>query len=573
MLSTIYDNFKLPIEYVEKTKPILDNLDKDLELTKANEGSEISVYKKILNPQTTFGELCIEPFSKYYTTDVTYLKETQDLCKNINDVVVDKNVIENTWENYKNIKNNKSFLDTYQYIDWSYFKWMNKMGSFLLILGFYNLSSPVINLFAPVFMLIVPFFILKVMGLPVTTASYYNILVQQLKRHAIGQLFTKWNSVTFSKKMYLLFCFGMYLYSIYQNILSCRRFYKNTNYIASTFKNFKTYIDYSVENITYYVNLISEYKKYDEFKNVLLDKKEKLVSYYNKFVGLPTEIVSFKTLPYLGESMKYFYTIYDSSDFKETIEYSFAFNGYLDVMKNISNNVKNKTINKIKLLEDKKTKLVLKQHHHPLIEDKPVKNDLNLKKNKVITGPNASGKTTLLKSTIINILLTQQVGYGYYKSGKITPFHHIHCYMNIPDTNGRDSLFQAEARRCLEILNNMEENKNDRHFAIFDELYSGTNPYEAISSAHAYLKYISKNKKIKFMLTTHFIKLCDLLDDDKKYIENCNMKTTVDDNDIPTYEYKIKKGISKIKGGICVLKDLKYPRKIIANTKKILRTI
>jgi len=229
MLSTIYDKFKLPIEYVEKTKTILDNLDKYLELTKPNVGSKISVYKKILNPQTTFGELCIKPFSKYYTTDITYLKETQDLCKNINDIVVDKN-----------IKNNKSFLDNYQYMDWSYCKWMNKMSSFLLILGFYNLSSPVINLFAPVFMLIVPFFILKAMGLPVTTSSYYNILIKQLKNHAIGKLFTQWNSVSFQRKMYLLFCFGMYFYSIYQNILSCRKFYKNTNYIAKTFKNFKS---------------------------------------------------------------------------------------------------------------------------------------------------------------------------------------------------------------------------------------------------------------------------------------------------------------------------------------------
>ena len=114
--------------------------------------------------------------------------------------------------------------------------------------------------------------------------------------------------------------------------------------------------------------------------------------------------------------------------------------------------------------------------------------------------------------------------------------------MNIPDTNGRDSLFQAEARRCLDILREMDEKKNEKHFAVFDELYSGTNPFEAISSAYSYLHYISKNKNIKFILTTHFIKLCELLEKDNKYIQNCCMETNMY-NDNPQYKYKMKKGI------------------------------
>ena len=66
------------------------------------------------------------------------------------------------------------------------------------------------------------------------------------------------------------------------------------------------------------------------------------------------------------------------------------------------------------------------------------------------------------------------------------------------------------------------------------------------------------------MLTTHFIQLCNNLKKNKN-ITNINMETTITDN-IPSYKYKIKKGISNAKGGISVLKQLNYPDKIVSNT-------
>ena len=47
------------------------------------------------------------------------------------------------------------------------------------------------------------------------------------------------------------------------------------------------------------------------------------------------------------------------------------------------------------------------------------------------------------------------------------------------------------------------------------------------------------------------------------------MKTTITNND-PNYTYKITNGISKIKGGVCVLKQLNYPKELIDTTSKVL---
>ena len=194
-----------------------------------------------------------------------------------------------------------------------------------------------------------------------------------------------------------------------------------------------------------------------------------------------------------------------------------------------------------------------------------------LSQNMILTGPNAAGKTTLIKSTLLNILFSQQVGFGFFKKARITPFDYIHAYINIPDTIARDSLFQAEARRCKQILDTIELNPKKKHFCIFDELYSGTNPYEAIGSAYSYLHYMNGFKNVKYMLTTHFIKLCTLFENDKK-TTNYNMQTKMIDEKA-IYSYKLIKGYSTIRGGICVLRELRYPYQILRSTKKIMRSL
>jgi DNA mismatch repair ATPase MutS len=202
-----------------------------------------------------------------------------------------------------------------------------------------------------------------------------------------------------------------------------------------------------------------------------------------------------------------------------------------------------------------------------------VTNDCCLDKNMIITGPNASGKTTMLKSAFINILLSQQIGFGCFESLDLYPYDDFHCYLNIPDTSGRDSLFQAEARQCKEIIDSINEGiekegedlgekEGKTHFCIFDELYSGTNPDEAILSAKSFMDYIVKNDNVTCLLTTHYTKLCKKLAKNKR-IQNFSMKT-VKKNDSFEYTYKLVEGISKIKGGLKVLKDMNYPKEILS---------
>ena len=75
------------------------------------------------------------------------------------------------------------------------------------------------------------------------------------------------------------------------------------------------------------------------------------------------------------------------------------------------------------------------------------------------------------------------------------------------------------------------------------------------------MDYIVKNKNVTCILTTHYIKLCKKLSKNKM-IKNYNMKT-IKKNDNFEYTYELIQGISKIKGGLQVLHDMKYPKEIL----------
>ena len=289
-----------------------------------------------------------------------------------------------------------------------------------------------------------------------------------------------------------------------------------------------------------------------------------------------------KKIAEIGHILKTFYEIYDNKIYEDVIMYSFGFNGYIDCIVGLQENIKQGKINFTQFTQNNKTKdkrdkkdkkdktcknNIFKNSYYACLKDKKhVKNTIKLNKNIIISGPNASGKTTIIKSTLINIIVSQQFGCGFYDSALLKPYDNIHCYLNIPDTSGRDSLFQAEARRCKEIIDFIDEDlkSNETHFCAFDELYSGTNPEEASISAIAFMKYIIKNKHVNSILTTHFIDVCNKLDNDKS-IQNHYMETNKNGNKLE-YLYQLKNGISKVKGGINVLYEMNYPNEIIENT-------
>jgi DNA mismatch repair ATPase MutS len=527
------------------------------------------IYNYFFNNDNDVSEKLIEQVADYYTTDVDFITQNQELLKSYKPC--DKKYTTysqnygNILEIWNEIKCETDFKEKYYYIDWPMLEFLNKSEHFLQFMSMYNLASPVISLLIPVFILIVPFFIIKLKGLELTVNEYIEVLKVIAQSHAIGKLFTQFNDVSLNEKIYLLISAAFYFFSIYQNVTVCLKFHNNMIKIHKHFDEINNYIDYTIKSMDNYLIYSSDLSTQNVFNNVLREKKQILENLRKKFTFITEyKVTSVKKLQEIGHILKYFYELHDDLVYNEVIMYSLGFNGYIDCLEGLQNNIEERKINYSAFVKSKGKAQFKNNYYGPLKDDNPIKNTIKFKKNIIVTGPNASGKTTILKSTLINIILTQQFGCGFYDSAQINPFKYIHCYLNIPDTSGRDSLFQAEARRCKDILDLVKTNEDETHFCGFDELYSGTNPDEAVTSSTAFMNYLIKNQNVNCILTTHFIKVCKKLQKNKNII-NCHMETEKKDDRL-IYKYKLLDGISEVKGGVAVLTAMDYPKEIISNT-------
>ena len=241
-----------------------------------------------------------------------------------------------------------------------------------------------------------------------------------------------------------------------------------------------------------------------------------------------------------------------------------------------------------------------------------VRNDCNLADNWIITGPNASGKTTYLKTAALNLIFTQQFGMGFYQHCVLyRPYTQFYTYLNIPDTSDRDSLFQAEVRRGKEILDaatlvvadSKSDTKKQNIFLLMDELFSGTNHDDAVQAAYGFLCYLgnpARHASTRFLLTTHFVEICDKIQstaphvalNGKMMIEDISSAAVVSETEVDAdaekgkvedsvaevevekekkgeeigeirYLYQFKEGISRLRCGIHILKQMNYPKEVM----------
>jgi DNA mismatch repair ATPase MutS len=202
----------------------------------------------------------------------------------------------------------------------------------------------------------------------------------------------------------------------------------------------------------------------------------------------------------------------------------------------------------------KKKRLIKFWHPSILNSAKPVPNSLKTNKKTntiIITGPNAAGKSTYVKTIFVNSILAQTFGIALAKKWEIPkPYTYIDTYFKVPDVEGKTSTFQAEMKRCFKFVTTLDNIKKIsgecNSLVALDEIFTSTNYKEGISGAYSIIKYISDNfPDVLCLVTTHYHCLAELQDlSNKKIMNYCLNVNRDNDGKLIGYSFKVKKGVS-----------------------------
>lgn len=198
---------------------------------------------------------------------------------------------------------------------------------------------------------------------------------------------------------------------------------------------------------------------------------------------------------------------------------------------------------------------------HPLL-DEPVTNSSRLGKCTLITGSNASGKSTYSKAVAINAILSQTIHTVLANKWSMKPSF-VATSMAVQDNVLQgDSYFIAEIKSLKRIIKFLEEGKPC--ISVIDELLKGTNTVERIAASAAIMKWLSKSKGIN-ITASHDIELTEMM---KHTYENYHFTETFKDGDIH-FDYKIRSGPSTSRNAIKLLEVLVYPEEITDQANRL----
>jgi DNA mismatch repair protein MutS len=188
-----------------------------------------------------------------------------------------------------------------------------------------------------------------------------------------------------------------------------------------------------------------------------------------------------------------------------------------------------------------------------LFKSEPVLNHIelgnNCLNNVIITGPNAGGKTTLIKSILYNILFYHLFGFSCSQTYSSSQFDYIYSHIHKKDSVNEYSLFQSEIKHFNAIL--LELDKSQHAFGALDEMFTSTTPEEGSCCAYAMAETLNRKNGL-LMLTTHFKKLALLEFDNGQFF---NISMGYHNNQ---FTYMSESGINRIHLAIQLLKS--YPK-------------
>ncbi|MBT5859278.1 MAG: DNA mismatch repair protein MutS [Flavobacteriales bacterium] len=297
---------------------------------------------------------------------------------------------------------------------------------------------------------------------------------------------------------------------------------------------------------------------------------EELKEYESKILSAEGKILELETRLYseLVQSML---------EYVSVIQLNSQLISQLDCLFSFATIAKNNNYNRSNITEG--TSLLIKKGRHPVIEhqlssdETYIANDVQLDREHqqimMITGPNMSGKSALLRQTALIVLMAQIGSFVPAEAAEIGIVDKIFTRVGASDNISMgESTFMVEMNETASILNNL----SDRSLILLDEIGRGTSTYDGVSIAWAIAEYLHENEsKAKTLFATHYQELNDMTDIFNR-IKNYNVSVKEIGKKI-IFIRTLVKGGSEHSFGIHVAKMAGMPKQIIRKSEEILKKL
>lgn len=460
------------------------------------------------------------------------------------------------------------------YFSYSILNSLNNNSSFMTSYNFYKIIlSPMIGVISPIIYFILPFIILKIKFgklFQMSFVTYVKMLYKSMtvSNNLINLLDDNNGNSMLSRLQMITYMLSLIFYfqGMFNTVSVSRTTYKIVEYISVKVNNAFIYLKACSEiNEKVWNNDVHPYEN-DFITNDIHKVDDELIGMLSEYKPFN----EFTIFSHFGDQLVKYKKL-NASNILNIVNKTYLIDG-LFAITCVKHAYGLSLVDFIDNDSDTPFVTCKKAWHLCVNKDISVKNDIDFK-NAIITGPNAGGKSTLIKTVCLNVLLSQTVTLSASEHTKMTPFYFINTQINIPDCKGIESLFEAEMNRCLYTLSVIKNNPNKKCLIVMDEIFNSTNLVEAIAGAYSILQKLNDFDNVMTIITTHFVYLTKLRKHTSFKCHKMNVICSHPDEGKIVFPYILSKGVSKQYVALELLKERGFDECILNNALQIKQKI
>lgn len=563
MITSICTPIKVTVDGSEVRTDVCPNLFSDIEMFKGYTDNDTSIMDIIDFTDTIGGSKVYRSIFEHPIKSINILEKRRYLLgvlepkfKDLGQHVFEElrtNENDMMWLLEKNEDEIAALFEMVYFKTW-FLKFLNKNDFSLYSSNIYKiLISPCIGILSPIMYIIVPYLVLRFkFGINVPFTQYVRFTIKQIFSNSV--IFDLYPLLSKVKYLYFAFMFVFYFQGMFNSFELAKAVNSICRLITTKMNGCIKFINHSnaVLNSCWNEDITAFFESIPDATHVHLSVQPLSYAWFRNF-GKQLSLYKSLNREHVVNLLQKIYII--------------------DSLHSIVKATRDLYMTPVCYVNSDEITLKANGIWHPCLAKQKypfVKNDIAFDSHNmhyILTGPNAGGKSTLLKSLLVNVVLSQTIVHACATEFSLHPYSFIASQINIPDCKGKQSLFEAEMYRCKENYDIVKARRDTSSLIVLDEIFNSTNPIEGIAGAFAILRAISKLPKVSTVVSTHYLYLTKL-EKECSNVRNVKMNVIMNGDEI-IYPYKLERGICKQYIALELLKKNGYDDEIIQDAIQV----